>query len=137
MLHLKFHHFSQGFDWECWILKIFKEKLSENWKNKGRPTKSAIYVRVTRLSQQKWSVPPTLGKVSTKKINVWVLWDIYTYTNAPPCIIWYIKSEFGNTLICGSLFTGTLYGSIHAIYYYNESDPWLYTYYLLTLVKNW
>ena len=36
-----------------------------------------------------------------------------------------IKSEFGNTLICGSLFTGTLYGSIHAIYYYNEFDPWL------------
>ena len=39
---LKCHHFSQGFDWECWILKKSKEKLSINWKNQGRPTKSEI-----------------------------------------------------------------------------------------------
>ena len=39
------------------------------------------------------------------------------------CTFENIRFEYGNTLICGSLFTETLCGSIHAIYYYNESDP--------------
>ena len=50
-----------------------------------------------------------------------------------------INPEFGNTLICGSLFTGTLCGSIHTIYYYNESDPWVrqgwISFYLLLLMS--
>ena len=40
--------------------------------------------------------------------------------NAPHCEI---NLESGVTVICGSLFTGTLRGSIHAILYYNEFYP--------------
>ena len=101
MLHLKFHHFSQGFDWECWILKKSKEKLSKNWKNQGRPTKSEIILDRVIIF---WITP------IWAKCNEYPQKYTTLFTKNVP--FGEKKSFFGFTVICGPLFNGTLHGLI-------------------------
>ena len=73
------------------------------------------------ISQQKSNKGSTLSKISTQKYKYQQKYATFFIENL---MLWRKSLLFGITVICGSLFTGTLYGSIRAIYYYNESDPW-------------
>ena len=98
-----FSSFFTRFSLQALILSIVSKTISENWKkNKGWPTKSTIFLPDYVIRR----IPPLWEKYQqTWNMYNWGLFRfIYFFKkNAPPQEM---NPQFGNTLICGSLFNG-------------------------------
>ena len=102
---------------------FWKNNIPKKWKNEGRPTKLLIASVLLVIQFQK----PTFGSYIHNKL---IYWDIYIKRNAP--LSFKISCHGENFYIWYHCYLWeAIYWNLRrlilAIYYYNEFDPWSYS----------